>query len=69
MRIRIGTGNQSTQRTPAPVPLCPPVWPKLGLNPGCQVGRFLKIEIISHAFEHSLQLWHSKRVIMTFIWF
>jgi hypothetical protein len=22
--IRIGTGNRSTQRKPAPVPLCPP---------------------------------------------
>jgi hypothetical protein len=33
--MRIGKGNRSTWRKPAPVPLCPPQIPNdLGSNPG-----------------------------------
>jgi hypothetical protein len=30
--MKIGRGNQNTRRKPAPVPLCPPQIPKLGLG-------------------------------------
>jgi hypothetical protein len=37
----IGRGNQSTQRKPAPVPLCPPQTPHAcpDANPGCCGGK------------------------------
>jgi hypothetical protein len=37
--IKIGRGNRSTRRKPAPAPLCPPqnpTWPDPGSNPGPQ---------------------------------
>jgi hypothetical protein len=38
--MRICRGNRSTQRKPAPVPLCPPqIPPDLGLNHGCHSGK------------------------------
>jgi hypothetical protein len=39
--IKIGRGNQSTQRKPSPVPLCPSQIPHddLGLNPSCLGGK------------------------------
>jgi hypothetical protein len=38
--IRIGRGNRSTRRKPAPVPLCPPQVPHdLGSNPGRRSGK------------------------------
>jgi hypothetical protein len=38
--MRIGRGNQSTRRKPAPVPLCPPQIPHdLGSNPGRRGGK------------------------------
>jgi hypothetical protein len=41
--MRIGKGNRSTLRKPAPVPLRPPqipmTWPDLGWNPGCWGGK------------------------------
>jgi hypothetical protein len=36
--MRIGRGNQITQRKPAPLPLHP-TWPDLGLNPGRHGGK------------------------------
>jgi hypothetical protein len=38
--MRIGRGNRSTRRKPAPVPLCPPQIPHdLGSNPGRRGGK------------------------------
>jgi hypothetical protein len=38
--MRIGRGNRSTRRKPAPVPLCPPQIPHdLGSNPGRRDGK------------------------------
>jgi hypothetical protein len=38
--MRIGRGNRSTGRKPAPVPLCPPQFPHdLGSNPGRRDGK------------------------------
>jgi hypothetical protein len=38
--MRIGRGNQSTRRKPAPVPLCAPQIPHdLGSNPGRRGGK------------------------------
>jgi hypothetical protein len=40
--IKIGTGNRSTQRKPAPAPLCPPqnpTWPDPGSNPDHRGGK------------------------------
>jgi hypothetical protein len=38
--MRIGRGNRSTRRKPAPVPLCPPQFPHdLGSNPGRRGGK------------------------------
>jgi hypothetical protein len=40
--MRIGRGNRSTRRKPAPVPFCPPqnpTWPDPGSNPGRRGGK------------------------------
>jgi hypothetical protein len=38
--MKIGMGNRSTQRNPAPAPLCPPQIPHdPGLNPGRRSGK------------------------------
>jgi hypothetical protein len=40
--MKIGRGNRSTRRKPAPAPLCPttnPTWPDPGSNPGRRSGK------------------------------
>jgi hypothetical protein len=37
--MKIGRGNRSTRRKPAPAPLCPPTWPDSYANPDRRCGK------------------------------